>query len=121
MRVEACHPDSPATPRTRALSLRAGTDAIRLLNERGLRAEDVDIIPEASGGPKWLAIAGLDRFLFGTFLALPRTRTLHLIGSSIGSWRMAALAQRDPLAALHRGHHHGVTALPVHYQRRSMS
>ena len=53
----------------RALSLRAGPDAIRLLQERGLRAADVDIIPGASGGPKWLAIAGLDRFLFGTFLA----------------------------------------------------
>ncbi len=89
----------------RALSLRAGPDAIRLLLERGLRAEDVDIIPGASGGPKWLAIAGLDRFLFSEFLAAPRTRPLHLIGSSIGSWRMAALAQRDPLAALDRGHH----------------
>jgi len=89
----------------RALTLKAGPDAIRLLQERGLRAEDVDIIPGASGGPKWLAIAGLDRYLFSEFLAAPRTRPLHLIGSSIGSWRMAALAQRDPLAALDRGHH----------------
>jgi len=30
---------------------------------------------------------------------------MHLIGSSIGSWRMACLAQRDPVAALARGHH----------------
>jgi len=88
-----------------ALSLRAGPDAMRLLRERGLRAEDVDIMPGASGGPKWLAIAGLDRYLFGDFLAAPRTRPMHLIGSSIGSWRMACLAQRDPLAALERGHH----------------
>jgi hypothetical protein len=88
-----------------ALTLRAGPDALRLLRERGLRAEDVDIIPAASGGPKWLAIAGLDRFLFGDFLAAPRTRPMHLIGSSIGSWRMACLAQRDPLSALERGHH----------------
>ena len=29
---------------------------------------------------------------------------MHLIGSSIGSWRMACLAQRDPIAALGRGH-----------------
>jgi hypothetical protein len=29
---------------------------------------------------------------------------MHLIGSSIGSWRMACLAQRDPVAALERGH-----------------
>lgn len=88
-----------------ALSLRAGPDALRLIRERGLRAQDVDIIPGASGGAKWLALAGLDRFLFGTFLADPRTRPLHLIGSSIGSWRMACLGQRDPVAALARGHH----------------
>ena len=88
-----------------ALTLRAGPDALRLLRERGLRADDVDIMPGASGGPKWLAIAGLDRFLFSTFFAAPRTRPLHLIGSSIGSWRMACLAQHDSLAALERGHH----------------
>ena len=88
-----------------ALSLRAGPDALRLLRDRGLRAEDVDIMPGASGGPKWLAIAGLDRYLFSQFLAAPRTRPMHLVGSSIGSWRMACLAQRDPVAALARGHH----------------
>jgi hypothetical protein len=46
--------------------------------------------------------------------ARPRTRPLHLIGSSIGSWRMACLAQRDPVAALARGHH-----AYVHDQRYS--
>ena len=50
-----------------ALTLRSGPDALRLLRERGVRVEDVDIVPAASGGPKWLAIAGLDRFLFGEF------------------------------------------------------
>lgn len=88
-----------------SLTLRAGPDALRLIRERGLRAEDVDIIPGASGGPKWLVLAGLDRWLFGEFLRQPRERPLHLIGSSIGSWRMACLAQRDPVAALERGHH----------------
>ncbi len=88
-----------------SLVLRAGPDALRLIRERGLRAEDVDVVPGASGGAKWLALGGLDRFLFGEFLQAPRTRPLHLIGSSIGSWRMACLAQRDPVAALARGHH----------------
>jgi hypothetical protein len=88
-----------------SLSLRAGPDALRLIRDRGLRAEDVDVVPAASGGAKWLALAGLDRFLFGEFLQVPRSRPLHLIGSSIGSWRMACLAQRDPVAALARGHH----------------
>jgi hypothetical protein len=89
----------------RALTLVAGPAALQLLRERGLRADDIDIMPAASGGAKWLAIAGLDRFLFGQLLHTPRTRVMQLVGSSIGSWRMACLAQRDPLAALARGHH----------------
>ncbi|HKY99241.1 MAG TPA: patatin-like phospholipase family protein [Gemmatimonadaceae bacterium] len=87
-----------------SLALRAGPRALRVVRERGLRAEDVDIFPGASGGAKWLSIAGLDRYFFGEFFGAPRTRPMHLIGSPIGSWRMACLAQRDPLAALARGH-----------------
>lgn len=70
--------------------------------ERGLRAEDVDTVVGASGGPKWLALAGLDRVLFPWLRCAPRERPLHLIGSSVGSWRMACLAQRDPAAAVAR-------------------
>ena len=87
-----------------SLTLRAGPTALSIIRDRGLRAEDVDILPGASGGAKWLSIAGLDRYLFGEFLQAPRTRPMHLIGSSIGSWRMACLGQRDPVAALERGH-----------------
>ena len=61
-------------------------------------------MPGASGGAKWIVLAGLDRFLFGEFFAGERARPLHLIGSSIGAWRMAAFAQRDPVAALDRTH-----------------
>lgn len=86
------------------LAIRAGPRALQLLRTRGLQLEDVDIIPGASGGAKWLVLGGLDRYLFGEFLQGPRGRALHLIGSSIGSWRMACLAQRDPVAALARGH-----------------
>jgi hypothetical protein len=46
-------------------------------------------------------LAGLDRVLFGEFFR-GRTRPLHLIGSSIGSWRLSCLAQADPVAALER-------------------
>jgi hypothetical protein len=88
-----------------SLTFRAGPHALALIRERGLRAEDVDIIPGASGGAKWLSIGGLDRYLFGTLLQMPRSRPMHLIGSSIGSWRMACLAQNDPVAVLARGHH----------------
>lgn len=83
---------------TSSLTLLAGPDALQRIRERGLRADDIDVLPGASGGPKWLVLAGLDKVLFGEFLQA-RTRPLHLIGSSIGSWRLACLAQKDPLAA----------------------
>ena len=51
-----------------SLSLRAGPEALALIRERGLRARDIDVMPGASGGAKWLSIAGLDRFLFSEFL-----------------------------------------------------
>lgn len=85
-----------------SLVLRAGPEALRRLRDHGLRAEDIDVVPGASGGPKWLVLAGVDRYLFGEVLSAPRRRPLHLIGSSIGSWRMACLAQDDPVAALER-------------------
>jgi len=85
-----------------SLTLLAGPAAREILRERGLRAEDVDVVPGASGGPKWLVLEGLDRFVFGELLRGPRDRPLHLVGSSIGSWRMACLAQNDPAAAVAR-------------------
>lgn len=91
-------------PLTKLLTLRAGPTAMTLIRKHGLRAEDVDVMPGASGGAKWLVLGGIDRYLFGDFLQQPRTRALHCIGSSIGSWRMACFAQRDPVAALDRGH-----------------
>ena len=87
-----------------SLSLLAGPDALRWIRERGLRVDDIDVVPGASGGPKWLVLAGLDRVLFGGFFK-DRSRPLHLIGSSIGSWRLSCLAQADPVAALERFEH----------------
>ena len=86
------------------LTVRAGPLALAHIREHGLRAEDVEILAGASGGAKWLALAGIDRWLFPWLTATARARPLHGIGSSIGSWRMACLAQRDPVAALARGH-----------------
>jgi hypothetical protein len=83
-----------------SLTLRAGPEALAHIRERGLRPADVSVVPGASGGPKWLVLAGIDRYVIGEWLLEPRTRPLHLVGSSIGSWRMACLAQRDSRAAL---------------------
>ncbi|MDR7335882.1 patatin-like phospholipase family protein [Roseateles asaccharophilus] len=79
-----------------ALQIFAGPAARARLAERGLRAEDVGLIPAAAGGPKGLILNGLDRFVFGDWLPQSR-QTVHLVGASIGAWRMAtaALAHRD--------------------------
>jgi hypothetical protein len=83
----------------RALRIHAGPRARQHLREFGLQAADVGVIPAAAGGPKGLALIALDRFLFAQWL--PRsTQTVHLIGASIGAWRMAAACRLDPDAAL---------------------
>ncbi|MBN8504637.1 MAG: phospholipase [Burkholderiales bacterium] len=54
--------------------------------ERGLRPEDIGLIPAAAGGPKGLVLSHLDRLLFGGWLQ--GDSPLHLVGASIGAWRM---------------------------------
>lgn len=81
------------------LVIRAGARALARLRAHGLDPADIEIVPGAAGGPKGLGIAGLDRALFGGWLAqAPRVR--HLVGASIGAWRFAAACRHDALAAL---------------------
>ena len=54
-----------------------------------------------AGGPKGLVLNPLDRFLFGHWLA-DSPQTLHLLGASIGAWRMASACLPDADAALER-------------------
>ena len=83
----------------RALQVHAGPVALRHLREHGLAPADVRAIPAAAGGPKGLALLPLDGFLFGDWLAGVQ-HTVHLIGASIGAWRMAAACLPDAQAAL---------------------
>ncbi|MBP6903159.1 MAG: phospholipase [Burkholderiaceae bacterium] len=82
-----------------ALAIHAGPRARQQLREQGLRPADVCLVPAAAGGPKGLILNPLDRFLFGHWLA-GSAHTVHLLGASIGAWRMAAAAQPDADAAL---------------------
>lgn len=59
-----------------------------VLRKRGLSAADVRIAPAAAGGPKGLILNPLDRFIFGDWPAAT-THTVHLMGASIGAWRLA--------------------------------
>ncbi len=86
-----------------AINVYAGFTARARLAHEGWLPTLFDTLVGASGGPKFLGIAGLDRFLFTDFLQRS-THTMHLIGSSIGTWRHTALAARDPVTSLHRLH-----------------
>jgi hypothetical protein len=82
-----------------ALQIHAGPRALAQLRERGLRPQDVRVIPAAAGGPKGLVLNPLDRYLFGHWLA-GAAQTVHLLGASIGAWRMACACLPDADAAL---------------------
>ena len=71
-----------------ALQIFAGPRALARLAERGLRPEDMQLIPAAAGGPKGLILGPLDQFIFGDWLA-NSSHQVHLLGASIGAWRMA--------------------------------
>jgi hypothetical protein len=96
-------PDSPPMDTGPAFVLRGGPGAIAHIEQHGLAPRDIVCIPAAAGGPKGLALLPLDRLLHREWLS--RTRSVELIGASIGAWRMAALAQADPLPALERLQH----------------
>jgi hypothetical protein len=83
----------------KALQIHAGATALKHLRERGLSPGDVRVIPGAAGGPKGLILNPLDRFLFGQWLP-GGSQTVHLLGASIGAWRMATACLADPAAQL---------------------
>ncbi|MFY7975112.1 MAG: patatin-like phospholipase family protein [Rubrivivax sp.] len=82
-----------------ALAIHAGPRALAHLRREGLRPEHVRVVPAAAGGPKGLVLNALDRYLFGHWLS-GTPAPVHLLGASIGAWRMAAACTRDPDAAL---------------------
>ena len=85
----------------RALRIYAGPAARQHIESNGLRPADIGAVPAAAGGPKGLILGPLDRFLFGEWL--PQTsHTIHLVGASIGAWRMATACLREPVQAFER-------------------
>jgi len=73
----------------------AGHRAYQRIRDGGLAADDVQMVVGASGAAKWLVLHGLETALFGQWFA-GRKEPLHLYGTSIGSWKSAAAARRDP-------------------------
>lgn len=84
-----------------SLTFRAGAGALDLIRRQGFDISSVGTIAGASGGAKWLVLSQLDRAILRN-LVPNMTGPVHLIGSSIGSWRFACYAQKDPVAAIDR-------------------
>ena len=75
-----------------SLIFRAGKNALQQIRDNGLTPEMVQVIAGAAGGPKWFVLRHLDQSIFLSWMA-KRSSPLFLIGSSIGSWRFAAVSQ----------------------------
>lgn len=81
-----------------ALRIYVGPQARRHIEQHGLNPADVGVVPGAAGGPKGLILGPLDRFIFGDWLASSQ-QPVHLVGASIGAWRMATACLDNPVAA----------------------
>ncbi len=83
------------------MTFKAGIGAFKFIRRHGFDPASVGTIAGASGGAKWLVLSQLDRAIV-TNLVPKLSGPVHLIGTSIGSWRFACYAQSDPLAAIER-------------------
>ena len=86
---------------TRALRIHAGPRARRHVEQHGLRPRDISVVPGAAGGPKGLILGPIDRFVFGRWLPQSQ-QPVHLVGASIGAWRMTTACLDDCVAAFER-------------------
>ena len=87
-----------------ALRIYAGPKAMQHIVSNGLQPHDVGVVPGAAGGPKGLILGPLDRFIFGDWLA-QTNHDVHLVGASIGAWRMATACLVDPVSGFKRLEH----------------
>ena len=83
------------------LDFYAGSRALQRIRSSGLKADDVQVMTGAAGGPKWLILGHLDRMIFSSWFK-DRKKPLFLVGSSSGAWRFAMTAQTDPVVAVTR-------------------
>lgn len=84
-----------------SLTFKAGAGALKSIRSHGFDPATIGTIAGASGGAKWLVLSQLDRVILNT--VVPKLKgPVHLLGTSIGAWRFACYAQKDPIAAIDR-------------------
>lgn len=84
-----------------ALSFYAGKSALAKIKSEGISPSMFSAFLGASGGPKWFVLTGLDKVIFNEFMH-KSDRHVDIIGSSVGAFRSACFAQKDPAAAITR-------------------
>ncbi|MEM9603622.1 MAG: patatin-like phospholipase family protein [Pseudomonadota bacterium] len=82
------------------LVLHAGTAAREYIRQHGLQPAHVRAVVGASGAAKWLGICGLDQAVFGDWLPRDGAQPIDLLGTSIGTFKLAAACQDDPRQSL---------------------
>jgi len=87
--------------KTKHLHIKAGKKIYERLMDKGLQVEDIQIFAGAAGGPKWIPLYHLDKYLMQHFLK-NHEQTIDFYGTSIGAWRSLAYTLPDPVAALNR-------------------
>lgn len=83
------------------LSFYAGKSALAKIKSEGISPTMFSAFLGASGGPKWFVLTGLDKVIFNEFMH-KSDRHVDIIGSSVGAFRSACFAQKDPAAAITR-------------------
>jgi len=80
-------------------TIQAGEKAYAIIKDEGLQKERIKCMLGAAGGPKWIILYGLDKALYKAFLQ-KRKNSVYMIGSSIATWRFAALSLADGLQGI---------------------
>ncbi len=81
------------------LEIFAGPSAYLHIQNHGLEPNHIHSVFGASGAAKWLTIAGLDHAIFSRWLN-QSSHIVHLFGTSVGAWKLAAAAQANPAEAI---------------------
>lgn len=83
---------------TSLLKLQAGPKALKHFQDNGLNMADFGYMLAASGGPKWLVLSGLDKYICGQHRQA--MHGIHGVGTSAGAFRLACYARDDASQAI---------------------
>ncbi len=83
------------------LKAKVGKKALPKLLEGGLRPEMVSCFSAAAGGPKWIILYELDKYLMDEFFN-DHAHKIHFLGGSIGAWRSMCFILDDHSEAIER-------------------